>query len=154
MGGVSLSSPAALLRRSWRLVLAGALLLITATGVEADEACSAIPSTENSVEVNINTLAEFRDRDPKTLVIRAFDQRLTARPEGLRSERISVAYSAQQAIVCFEDSGGSLDDSVSSSRYVAILNLDGQAWHLAKARLQWICRPGRGQQQWGAVRCR
>ena len=144
-------------QRLWMGLLATGLL-ITAQGPAAS---AEQPSVKTRLVmpqfqmVNIQSFGDLREKDPKTLVIRAFGHRPAAFVEGLKREQISVTYSnsGREATVIYEDSGGSLDDSIRSSRYVSKLVLDGEFWRLNQARLQWICREGRGHQQWAAQRC-
>jgi hypothetical protein len=101
------------------------------------------------VNIQNSDLSALRDKDPKALVIRAFNLRPTAFVEGLKSETISVTYSdAGQATVIYANLGGSMDDFVSSSRYVSILVLAAELWRLKQAKLQWIGWAGRGRQDW------
>jgi hypothetical protein len=77
--------------------------------------------------------------DPNRLVIQAFYPLPTALVEGLKRETISVIYSdAGQATVIYENLGGSMDDSVSSFRYVSILELEGELWRLKQVKKQWF----------------
>jgi hypothetical protein len=127
-------------QRLWMGLLATGLL-ITAQGPAAS---AEQPSVKTRLVmpqfqmVNIQSFGDLREKDPKTLVIRAFGHRPAAFVEGLKREQISVTYSnsGREATVIYEDSGGSLDDSIRSSRYVSKLVLDGEFWRLNQARLQ------------------
>lgn len=111
--------------------------------------------THEMVEIQNSGLATIRDKDPKLLAIRAFST-YKGGPvdEGLGREVIGLTYSSsrRQANVVYA-TYGLADDSVSSHRYLAILVLDGVLWRLKQAKKQWICKPGRGHQQWSAQPC-
>jgi hypothetical protein len=141
--------------RAAGLVLVMACAMATGTS-GSPEKKKPIDPAFRTVNLRNSDLGQLRDKDPKVLVIRAFVHRPDAFVEGLRRELISVTYvdSGRQATVVYEDSGGSLDESIASSRYVSNLQLDGGLWRLRQARLQWICREGRGHQDWSAHRCR
>jgi hypothetical protein len=145
------------LERALGLLAAGLLAIAQTIAISAEAAPEkSKPLAPEFLTVNIQNsdLGALRDKDPKRLVIQAFNPRPTALVEGLKRETISVIYSdAGQATVMYENLGGSMDDSVSSFRYVSILELEGELWRLKQVKKQWICWAGRGHQDWSAQRC-
>lgn len=103
--------------------------------------------------VNLARLVELRDRDPKLLVIKAFDHGDRPYSEGLRQEKILVTDHGQRAGVLLEKVG-LMDDSVLGIRYLSLLELEGDLWKFVRVGMQTLCRPGRGHQQWSAGPCR
>lgn len=142
----------------WKVLLGAGLLVMAqsrAFGLEvtAEKAKPAKPSYE-IVDIKVSGLGNIREKDPRILAIRAFSMyKGGTADEGLRREVISLTYSdsRNQANVISETYGVA-SDSLSSIRYGAILVLDGELWRLKQARKQWICRHGRGHQEWSAQR--
>jgi hypothetical protein len=141
------------------MIMAGEVIVL----MNIVRGASALPENTKPIDPAFRTVSlkksdldQLRDKDPKVLVIRAFVHRPDVFVEVLRRELISVRYanSGRQAMVIYEDSGGSLGDSIESSRYVSNLQLEAGLWRLRQARLQWICREGQGHQDWSAQLCR
>lgn len=143
--------------RWWQVGLLGALQLAgLALSVGFAEAVASPQASEaflaGYLPLNGARLAELSDRDPKLLVIKAFDHGDRPYSEGIRQERILVTDHGQRAEVLMETIG-LMDDSVRGVRYRSQLELKGETWRFVRAGVQIICQPGRGHQDWSAASC-
>jgi len=127
-----------------------------AIGAEASEKAKPLAPYYEIVDLQKSGLANIREKDPKMVSIRAFSYYKGGFvEEGFGREVISLTFSdSRQQAHIIHAMHGLADDSVSSYRYLAILVRDGELWRLKQARRQWICRLGRGQQEWSGQLCR
>ena len=142
-----------------RFLLGAGLLVMAqsmAIGAEASEKAKPLAPNYEIVDLQKSGLANIREKDPKMVSIRAFSYYKGGFvEEGFGREVISLTFSdSRQQAHIIHAMHGLANDSVSSYRYLAILVRDGELWRLKQARRQWICRLGRGQQEWSGQLCR
>lgn len=107
------------------------------------------------------SLSQFTDRnvlignDPKAIALAAFGD---IDSEG-GSREVSVEYPQPNRAVVLITQTGVADDSVRSIRYLVELapkaeaSPTGKQWEIVWAGNQFICRPGRGHQDWSMELC-
>ncbi len=100
------------------------------------------PAPKPKVEyapIDITPYRELSDIDPKLVALRTFGKFSTPQPDGLKSESISVSYSAGKAIVTHTITGG-VDGAISALKYRLEMKLIGGKWQLVAAGKQQKCR--------------
>jgi hypothetical protein len=97
--------------------------------------------------------SRLTDRDPKLAAIKAFGDRESAQPEGIKSETLEVLYpSAGNAIVTMI-TDGLADDSVRARKYRIKMQLINILWKITWAGTQVKCYEGRGHREWSKQPC-
>jgi hypothetical protein len=93
------------------------------------------------------------DRDPRIAAIKAFGDRESAQPEGIKSETLEVIYSGGGNAIATMITDGLADDSVRAEKYRIKMQLVNNQWKITWAGSQVKCYEGRGHQEWSKQPC-
>ena len=105
------------------------------------------------VDLNKIPSSRLTDRDPRLAAIKAFGDRESAQPEGIKSESLEVIYSSAGNAIVTTITDGLADDSVRAEKYRIKMQLIKDRWKITWAGTQVKCRSGRGHQEWSNQPC-
>jgi hypothetical protein len=93
------------------------------------------------------------DRDPRLAAIKAFGDRESAQPEGIKSESLEVIYPSAGNAIATMITDGLADDSVRAEKYRMNMQLINNQWKITWAGTQVKCQSGRGHNEWSKQPC-
>lgn len=93
------------------------------------------------------------DRDPKLAAIKAFGDRESAQPEGIKSETLEVIYPSSGNAIVTMITDGLADDSVRAKKYRIKMQIVNNQWKITWAGIQTKCYEGRGHREWSKQPC-
>ncbi len=111
------------------------------------------PPQSSYDEIDLNQLPsnlQTKGTSPKSLALDAFG---SEEVEGSMKEDVVVHTNSSEQVIVTITQTNLPDDSLNSIRYRIDFKSDGSEWQMEWAGQQFICQPGRGNQNWSKELC-
>ncbi len=119
----------------------------------ASNSLGSLPQRSSYDEIDLNQLptnVSKKGKSPKSLALDAFG---IEEVEGLIEEDIALDTSNPEQVIVAITQKNLPDDSVNSVRYRIDFKSEDSQWQMEWAGQQFICQPGRGNQDWSKELC-